>query len=73
MSNLIMRKKKNLEIESLVNLDADEIMSGLDKIMKESVDDNDIHSIGSNSDTVDDIDGDWFGISDSDEDWAVNK
>ncbi|CAG8632187.1 5463_t:CDS:2 [Funneliformis mosseae] len=36
--------------------------------MKENVDDNDIHSISSNSDTVDDIDGDWnpkgFGISD---------
>ena len=46
-------EEENLEIENFINLDMEEIISGLNKIMKENVDnDNDFHSISSNNDTV---------------------
>jgi len=48
---LSYEEEENLEIEKLINLNAEEIVSGLE-IMKENVDDNDIHSISSNNDTV---------------------
>jgi hypothetical protein len=58
-------EEEGLEIENLVNLDAEEIMSGLDKIMKEDVEsDYDIHSISSNSDTVNEKDWDPRTIAD---------
>ncbi|CAG8536943.1 16513_t:CDS:2 [Funneliformis mosseae] len=60
--NAVMKDQGNFDhgnIEIIEDSNHTECGAGLDKIMKENVDDNDIHSISSNSDTVDDIDGDW--------------
>jgi len=52
----------DLEIENLINLDAEEITSSLDKIIKEYEKINDIHYISDNndSDTVNEEGENWY-------------